>query len=126
MIRLERKGGEKVGPGTYWDTVNGDRIRLERAGVLPGDASKAYFRFHPLLLLVVGPLMGLVYAIFLPLSAIVMVLSVLGEKLAGGAVTTLRKAASFSWRPSEAYLTGRRKGKNQKAGAKKDKPSERG
>ena len=81
MFRLQRKGGERVGKGTYWDVSNGERIRMERPGRLPGDDSRGYLRFHPLALLVVGPILGLVYAIFMPLVAILMVFWVLGGRI---------------------------------------------
>lgn len=109
MLKLERKGGERVGPGTYWNTSNGERVRLEKSGILPGEPSDAYLRFHPLFLLIVGPLLGLVYAIFLPLAATLMVIYQLSAKLSGGLLYNFQKAAAFGWRPSEAYLAGRKK-----------------
>ena len=115
MWRLEKNGGSKVSKGTYWNISNGERIHLDKEGILPGDSSESYLRFHPAFLLVVGPLMGLVYAIFLPLIAILMVIWVAGEKVFGGLGRALFKMATFSWQPSEAYLAGKKKNAGWKA-----------
>lgn len=111
MLSLVKKGGETAGKGTYWDISSGERIRLEKKTRLPGDENTTFARMHPAFLLVVGPLLGLLYAIFLPLVGLVMVLRVAAEVLFGGLARMVWKAASFGWRPAEAYLTGRREKK---------------
>lgn len=118
MFRIEIKGGEKVKAGNYWNTANGDRVNLESPGTLPGDSSVTYLKFHPAALIVVGPLMGLAYAIFLPFTAIAMVTWVVLQKVFGGLANSIWKAAVFSWQPSEAYLAGRKTKKDKKQDAK--------
>jgi hypothetical protein len=114
MIKLKRHGGERGQAGNYWNFSTGERVHLEKEGILPGDGSVTYLKCHPAALLLVGPFMGLVYAIFLPLIGIGMLIWVIGEKLAGGVLENIGKAAVFSWNPSEAYLAGRkRKAKNK-------------
>jgi hypothetical protein len=113
MFKLERKGGSRVEKGNYWKVKDGERVHLEEAGLLPGDESVSYLKFHPAALIVIGPLMGLVYAIFLPFAAIAMVLWVGIHKVFGGLADSLWKAAAFSWQPSEAYLAGRKKAKKK-------------
>ncbi len=108
-LKLERKGGERVNKGTYWNTSNGERVRMDGPGVLPGDASQAYLRFHPLALLVLGPILGLVYAIFMPLTAIVMVFWVLGGKILGAFAPSVMRFLGLEWRrvvEAQAVQTG--------------------
>jgi len=128
MFRIELKGGENVRKGNYWNVDNGERVHLEKEAALPGDDSVTYLRFHPAALLLIGPLMGLAYAIFLPLTAIVMVVWVVFEKVFGGALNALWKAAAFSWQPSEAYLAGRKGEKKvreeEKAQREEEKPEQ--
>lgn len=65
--------------------------------------------------LVVGPILGLVYAVFLPFIGIALLLQTLAVKIFGGAANSLVKGVSFGWRPIEAYLTGK---KNKKSSRK--------
>ncbi len=119
MLAFKRIGGEKVRKGSYWNFSTGERIHLEKGGILPGDASVTYLKFHPAMLLIVGPLLGLAYVIFLPVIAVAMVVWIIGERLLGGALQGIRKAAVFSWQPSEAYLVGRKR-KVKKVGESKE------
>jgi hypothetical protein len=109
MFKLTRRGGEEAKRGNYWNFSTGERVRLEEETILPGDSSAIYVKCHPVALLLVGPFMGLAYAIFLPLVGIGMLLWVLGEKIAGRMVQSLWKTAVFSWHPSEAYLAGKKR-----------------
>jgi hypothetical protein len=61
---LRYKGGHKVGKGTYWNFGTGDRIDISDEGILPGDRKAVYFRMPATGILVFGPIMGLLYAIF--------------------------------------------------------------
>ena len=58
--------------------------------------------------LVAGPVMGLVYVIVLPFIAIGTVITIVGGKVLGGLVRAAARL-SFGWRPSEAYLSGKKK-----------------
>jgi hypothetical protein len=113
MFRLKNSGGQRVRQGNYWNFSTGERVQVEDGGMLPGTASDSYYRFPPVVVLVAGPVLGLVYAVFLPFIGIVMLAAVLSKKLFGGAVQTAWRGAAFSWKPSEAYLAGR-KGKAKK------------
>lgn len=107
MLKIQRKGGEKAKAGTYWDASSGERVRLEKAGALPGDSSRIYLRFHPAAMLIVGPVMGLLYAIFMPLAAILMVIWAALDKLVSSLIEVLPRAADFIRRRSEELLTAR-------------------
>jgi hypothetical protein len=59
--------------------------------------------------LLMGPILGLAYVVYLPCIAIVTTVIVLGRKVLGEALSVLRSSASFGWNPSEAYISGKRK-----------------
>ena len=122
---LKYKGGEKAGKGTYWNFTNGERIDISHEGVLPGNRKASYFRLPASGILVLGPIVGLVYAVFLPFIGIAMAVKLIGEKVAGGVLSSARSSASFGWRPSESYLAGKKDNGKSAEGAKKpDKPEE--
>ena len=123
MLAFKRIGGEKVRKGNYWNFSTGERIHLEKGGILPGDASVTYLKFHPAMFLIVGPLLGLAYVIFLPVIGIAMVIWIIGGKVFGGVLQGIWKAAVFSWQPCEAYLAGR-KGKVKKVGKSNEEVDE--
>jgi hypothetical protein len=109
MFRLKNIGGETVGKGNYWNFSTGERVQIEDRGVLPGNPSDSYYRFPPIAVLIAGPILGLTYAVFLPFIGIAMLAGVLAKKLFGGVVRTAWKGAAFGWKPSEAYLSGRKR-----------------
>ena len=114
---LRHNGGETVGKGTYWNLTNGERIDVMNEGTLPGDGKKTFYKMPAAAIIVVAPVLGLLYAAFLPFIGIAMALKLTVQKIGGGALDTIQSSASFGWRPSESYLSGR---KNR---AKKDKAS---
>ena len=114
---LKHNGGDRVGKGTYWNLTNGERIDIRDEGTLPGDAKKAYYRMPAAAIIVAGPVLGLMYALFLPFIGIAMVVKLVGQKVGGGVREMVQGSASFGWRPSESYLSGKKKE------AKKDEAS---
>ncbi len=58
-----------------------------------------------------GPIIGLLYVICLPFIAIMAIAVLMLKKIFGGALSLARNLASFGWRPSEAYLAGKKKNK---------------
>jgi hypothetical protein len=115
MARIAYLGGEMAGKGNYWNFSTGERITIETEGKLPGEDSKVYFKASPLLVLAAGPVLGLLYAVFLPFIGIVMLLSVALSKMLGGSSEKLAAVANFNWSPSAVYLAGRRHKKEKKA-----------
>ena len=105
-------GGHTVTAGTYWNMMNGERIDLAQEGVLPG--SGRYVKAPAALALAAGPVLGLVFAVFLPFIAIAMALTLLGRAIIEGMVHAATSAAVFGWRPIESYLAGRRMRKIEK------------
>jgi hypothetical protein len=72
-------------------------------------------------LLLAAPFVGLVYVIALPFVFIATVAALVGRKLAEGIFNLLGNLVSFSWRPDEAYLGGKKKKKDRK---KEDFPND--
>ena len=73
MLGMQRHaGGEMVGPGDYWNLINGERCTLTSRGTLPGAVSESYYRIPALVILGLAPALGLAYAIFLPFVGLAM------------------------------------------------------
>jgi hypothetical protein len=119
MTMLRYKGGHKVKKGTYWDFSNGRWQDLREDGMLPGGEDTTYYRVPTVLLLLVGPIVGLAYVIVLPFLAIATVASLAAAHAVKGLAGLAGRSFSFDWRTSEAYLSGRKKKKRKKE-SKKD------
>ena len=116
---LKNNGGDRVGKGTYWNLNNGERIDIMNEGTLPGDQKATFYRMPAAAIIVVAPVLGLVYAAFLPFIGIAMAVKLIAQKIGGGVLETVQSSASFGWRPSESYLSGR-KNRGKKDEASKD------
>jgi hypothetical protein len=108
-------GGHTVQAGTYWNMANGSRVMMEQEGVLPGDANTRYIKAPTAVMLMAAPVIGLVFAVFLPFIGIAMSVKLIGQKLAQGVASAAAGSVSFGWRPIEAYLAGRKKQKEARA-----------
>lgn len=106
---LTYKGGHKVGKGTYWDVRDGHRIDVAQEGVLPGSDASTYLRMPSGVMLLSGPVIGLLYVVFLPFIGIAMVAAAAGRGLVTGMASLIGKSISFGWRPRNAYLSGKKK-----------------
>lgn len=120
MLKLRHIGGERVKGGNYWNFSTGERVTIETGGILPGGSSTTYYKAHPAIILLAGPALGLVYAVFLPFIGIAVLLKVVMTKLFGGVMEGVSKVTIFNWRPSETYLTGK---KRKKKAENKEKES---
>lgn len=75
-------GGDQVRFGFYWNMAEWEvQIVPKEGGVLKGAAAARYMRMPLLLLLIIAPLMGAAYAIFLPFIGIAMMVTYLGGRL---------------------------------------------
>jgi hypothetical protein len=110
---LTNRGGHKVGKGTYWDLRKGHRIDIAHEGVLPGNETETYFRMSSGVMLLSGPIIGLVYAILMPFIGIATVAALAGGKVLGGLYSLAAKSISFGWQPKNAYLSGKKKKKEE-------------
>lgn len=111
------KGGAYAEKGMYWDPIDGHRVTMRSDGILPGDASKFFVRISPGGLLLVAPLFGMVYVLFLPLfgigvfivSWLVIIINALAKLGTSGLQSCSRlvsRGTSFGWHPDKAHLTG--------------------
>ncbi|MCX7793345.1 MAG: hypothetical protein N2257_02905 [Thermodesulfovibrionales bacterium] len=66
-------------------------------------------RMPPGLSLILGPVIGFVYVVFLPFIGVVMVTVLTLRKVASALFSLVRTIANFGWRPLESYLAGRKK-----------------
>ena len=77
----------------------------------------AYYEGHKegkgIMMVLLGPVIGLVYVIGLPFIGIAMVGAFLGKKVFGEIGKLLKNIVFFGWRPSEAYLSGKKKRKRK-------------
>jgi len=117
---LKHNGGDRVGKGTYWSLNTLARIDITEEGTLPGDGKIAYYRMPATAIIVLAPVLGLMYAAFLPFIGIAMLVKLVGQKAGGGVMEMVRGSASFGWRPSESYLSGRKEKEAKKDEASKD------
>ena len=117
---LKHNGGDRVGKGTYWNLTNGERIDIRDEGILPGDVKKAYYRMPAAAIIVAGPVLGLMYAAFLPFIGIAMLVKLVAQKAGGGVMELVHGSASFGWRPSESYLSGKKNKEAKKDASSKD------
>ena len=82
---LKHNGGEIVGKGTYWNLTNGERIDVISECTLPGDGKRTFYKMPAAAIIVVAPVLGLLYAAFLPFIGIAMALKLIAQKIGGGA-----------------------------------------
>lgn len=127
MLQIRHLAGDQVGKGNYWNFSNGQRITMVSAGVLPGEDSVVYYKASPLVILVAGPILGLLYAAFLPFIGLAIIAKLGVSKLLGRSAEEISRIATFNWNPSEAYLAGRRqkKGEKMNTGTEKDSLTDR-
>ena len=116
-------GGQTVGSGTYWDMMNGSSIDFDQEGTLPGGNGTKYLKASSGAILILGPLIGVAYIVFLPMVGIGTALSLIVKKTLGGLFILGKHMISFGWRPTEAYLGGKNKKKDNSS--KTEKPSTR-
>lgn len=119
---LMHRGGHTVKKGTYWNIANGQRVECTGQDILPGASGTRYVRMPTAAILAAGPVIGLLFAAFLPFIGIAMTLALVSKKLVEGIVHVAVKSTSFGWRPIEAYLDGKhRRQKEGRGSSKHDK-----
>ncbi len=101
-------GGETVKSGFYFSFRDKDLVDLGTDfESLPGVNEDRYVRIPSVLMVLAGPLIGLLYVIFLPLISFVMLLYVIGKRVRiqlHKAGAGLLHRASATWRPGFAYF----------------------
>ena len=104
-------GGTKVKGGFYWRPAEWQIVTLSgESGVLPGGTSEGFFRIPVFGMLLLAPVMGALFVMFLPLIGFAMVLDQAAKATAGAVRSSalwLGATLSPSWRPGEAFFTGK-------------------
>ncbi len=127
-MATKRIGGTAAKSGFYWNLGKWEMTMVpKQGGILPGDSNERYLKVPVLALLVVAPLMGAVYAMFLPFIGFARLFTFLGKKaLAIGRSGAVDVAATMTqdFRPGEAYLaSGKKRTPDAEAGDEVDPAS---
>lgn len=103
---------EHVEPGIYFNLRKVAFASMEDDGRLPGTDGDVYHRVPAVAMLVVGPLVGLAYFVFLPLVGFAMLGALIARKaweLTRDLVRAGTRSLAPAWQPARAFFTlGRR------------------
>ncbi len=78
----QHHGSDLVKRGTYLCITTGEFTNVgEKGGYLPGETGSHYVKVNPLLALIVGPIAGMLFVIFLPLAVPLFMLWLVARKL---------------------------------------------
>ncbi len=107
--------GTRVKTGFYWNLREWQMVVIPKeGGYLPGEGGDRFLKVPILALFVAAPLMGGLYAIFLPFIGFAMLLSYLARQSAWGVRNGFMEVMTVvapHWQPGEAYLAGKRRAK---------------
>jgi hypothetical protein len=108
---FRHQGGDHVKAGFYFNTESWEITTISgtEGGTLDGGAAARYLRIPVLAMLLFAPLMGALFAIFLPFIGIAMVAQYLAVRAWAGArhaSHALLVALGPAWQPSAAHLAG--------------------
>jgi hypothetical protein len=113
------KGGETVEIGLYFNLRECSFKSIDEKGPLPGTDTDVYRRVPMLVLLAVGPVLGLVYVMFLPFIGIAFVTWLLAVKAAHLTASVARETVRVltpGWEPSMAFLSRSKPAKSEHEG----------
>ncbi|MFB3855475.1 MAG: hypothetical protein ACE148_16875 [Vicinamibacterales bacterium] len=112
-------GGTNVRTGFYWNLRKWELTTVPRpGGVLPGGTGETYVKVPTLALLLVAPVMGGLYVMFLPFIGIAMVVGHLAHRGRAAARAGFMEVASMlnpNWAPAVAYLAAKKAKKATRA-----------
>ncbi len=104
-------GGSPAQSGYYWSPTSWSITPIPRpGGFLPGGRSDRYLKVPTLAVLMLMPVLGGLFVVFLPVIGFALVAHALARKLAalvGGGAADLATTLTPGWRPGEAHLTGK-------------------
>jgi hypothetical protein len=112
-------GNDHVEPGIYFNLAELRFRSMEDEGRLPGDPTEVWRRVPAIALLVVGPALGGVYAIFLPLVGFFLLASLLfkaAARLAGDLALASVRVLKPAWQPARAFLSRSRPARKENGG----------
>jgi hypothetical protein len=110
MTKLQ--GGTAVRQGYYFHVQDWALHPVGRDGeLLPGAARESYFHVPVLLALLIAPLMGAAFLMFLPFIGFYLVFGAALRRVArffGRSASEIAATVQPGWKPGEAHLTGKR------------------
>ncbi len=114
-------GGTQVKKGYYFNLQQWSLHPVARDGEqLPGAAAEVYWHLPLLAVVVLAPVMGAAFLMFLPFIGFYLVAQALAGRVArlfGRSATEIAATMTPGWQPGEAHLTGKR-ADAEEAGAK--------
>lgn len=109
--------GTTVKGGFYFNRDKLDLVAVSgREGTLPGQDGHRFIRIPALAMLLLAPLLGGLFVVFLPLIGFALVLQQLGRLCLSATRRAVRGVLSIitpTWRPGEAYFAGKEGEKRQ-------------
>ena len=106
-------GNQDVKRGIYLSLKRRDFVTIEsESDRLPGASDERYVKIPPVAMIALGPIMGLMYVIFLPFISFAMVLGLVAHKAFLGlrlVERSLVREANLHWMPGVAYLIWRKR-----------------
>jgi hypothetical protein len=113
------EGGKKVNYGFYWSMKAWDMAMVPaEGGLLPGGSDVHYTRIPTVLFLLMAPMMGALYVVFLPVAGFALVANHAFrglKRMATDGFMNVAVAVSPTWAPGEAYLAARKRERAAKA-----------
>jgi hypothetical protein len=116
-------GTEKVKPGLYFNVRQLSFKSMDEEGDLPGTPMDEYLQVPTVAMLVVGPILGLVYVLFLPFIGFAMVGGLAAAKAAGfvgRAAAAGARVLQPAWQPAMAFLSRRGTGRKSRKAARRE------
>ena len=109
--------GTMVKGGFYFNRDKLDLIAVSgKEGALPGADGQRYLRVPVLAVLLLAPILGGLFVMFMPFIGFALVFQHLGRLVVSGTKRATRGLLSVvtpTWRPGEAYFAGKEGEKNQ-------------
>jgi hypothetical protein len=106
LARLD--GGVIAKGGCYWSMKDGEFVSIPKeGGMLEGGSERKYVKVPVPLVLILGPVMGVAFAMFLPISGVLVLVPFIAGKLrravSSGRVSAAHMA-SLQMKPGTSYL----------------------
>jgi hypothetical protein len=80
---MAHRGGDKAKAGFYWHAAGWEIVTLSgKGGTLPGTEAERYRRLPTLVMLLLAPVMGGLFVVFLPFIGFAMLIGHLGALVA--------------------------------------------
>jgi hypothetical protein len=93
-------GGKNAKEGFYFNLKTKEIVSIEKKWALPGAITDRYIRIPTLAMLIVGPVLGLIYVIFLPFISFAMIVVAAFGKIRKAFTTTGPIVTNFTEGPN--------------------------